>query len=56
MLNLPNTLTLMRIAAVPVFLICLVYEHYGAGLCIFMAAAITDALDGALARLTDANT
>lgn len=56
MLNLPNTLTLMRIAAVPVFLICLVYEHYGAGLAIFMAAAITDALDGALARLTDANT
>src|SRR5512144_3012143 len=56
MLNLPNTLTFMRIAAVPVFLICLTYERFGAALSIFMAAAITDALDGALARLTDADT
>jgi len=56
MLNLPNTLTLLRIAAVPVFLICITYGRYGAALCIFMAAAITDALDGALARLTDTNT
>ena len=56
MLNLPNTLTLLRIVAVPIFLICIVYGRNGAALCIFMAAGITDALDGALARLTNANT
>jgi cardiolipin synthase len=56
MLNLPNTLTLLRIAAVPVFLICVTSGRYGAALSIFIAAGLTDALDGALARLTDANT
>ena len=56
MLNLPNTLTMLRIAAVPVFLILLAYERFGGALCIFMAASITDALDGALARLYDSNT
>ena len=56
MLNLPNSLTLLRIAAVPVFLIAVIYERHGAALCIFMAAGITDALDGALARLNDSHT
>jgi len=51
MLNLPNTLTMLRIVAVPIFLICIANGRYGIALSIFMAAAITDALDGALARL-----
>jgi cardiolipin synthase len=53
MLTLPNFLTLLRIIAVPVFLIVISNQHYGAGLVIFMAAGITDTVDGVLARLMD---
>jgi len=53
MLTLPNFLTLLRIIAVPVFLIVISNRHYGAGLVIFMAAGITDTVDGVLARLMD---
>ena len=56
MLNLPNTLTLLRVVVIPIFLICLTNGHYGAALCIFVAAGLTDAFDGALARLTDTRT
>jgi cardiolipin synthase len=51
MLTLPNFLTLLRIIAVPVYLI-LVSDHlYAAALVLFMAAGITDTVDGVLARL-----
>lgn len=50
MLTLPNFLTLLRIAAVPVFLICVTSGQYAAALALFLAAGITDAIDGALAR------
>jgi cardiolipin synthase (CMP-forming) len=53
MLTLPNFLTLLRIIAVPAFLIVVSNHHYGAGLVIFMSAGITDTVDGVLARLTD---
>lgn len=53
MLTLPNFLTLLRIMAVPVFLILVSDHRYGAGLCLFMAAGITDTVDGVIARLTD---
>ncbi len=53
MLTLPNFLTLLRIIAVPVFLILISNQHYGAGLVLFLAAGITDTVDGVLARLTD---
>lgn len=56
MLNLPNTLTLLRVAAVPVFLIAATSGNWGLALVLFMAAGITDALDGALARLYDSHT
>ena len=56
MLNIPNTLTLLRILAVPVFLSLLVDGTYGAALIIFFAAGVTDAVDGAIARLTDTRT
>ncbi len=56
MLNLPNSLTLLRIVAVPLFLICMTSGRWGGALAIFMAAGITDALDGALARLYDSDT
>lgn len=54
MLTLPNFLTLLRIIAVPVFLILVANQHYGAGLVIFVMASITDTVDGVIARMTDA--
>ncbi|MCX8071447.1 MAG: CDP-alcohol phosphatidyltransferase family protein [Candidatus Binatia bacterium] len=53
MLTLPNFLTLLRIAAVPVFLIALTSGHYAAALALFLLAGITDAVDGALARVME---
>ena len=56
MLNIPNTLTLLRIVAIPVFLILLSDERYTEALVVMIAAAVTDAVDGAIARLTDSKT
>ena len=53
MLTLPNFLTLLRIIAVPVFLILLTGHRYGAATTLFVLAGITDTVDGVLARLTD---
>src|SRR2546427_12849744 len=53
MLTLPNFLTLLRIIAVPVFLILVNNHRYGAALVLFMMAGITDTIDGVIARLTD---
>jgi cardiolipin synthase len=55
-LNIPNFLTLLRIAAIPVFLIFLGDHRYGHALAIFVAAGVTDALDGAIARLMHSKT
>jgi cardiolipin synthase len=56
MLNLPNILTLVRILTIPGFLILLTSGRAGAALVLFVAGGITDALDGAIARLTDSKT
>ena len=56
MLNLPNFLTLLRIVAIPGFLILLGNHRYGEALGVFIAAGVTDALDGAIARLTHTKT
>ena len=53
MLTIPNFLTLLRIVAVPVFLLLVNGRHYGAGLVLFFAAGMTDAIDGAIARVTN---
>ena len=56
MLNIPNTITLLRIVAVPFFLSLLVEGSYRAALVVFLAAGISDGIDGAIARLTNART
>ncbi len=56
MLNLPNFLTILRIVAIPVFLIFLTDGRFGAALVVFVLAGITDSLDGAIARLTNSRT
>jgi cardiolipin synthase (CMP-forming) len=49
-LTTANQLTIMRIVFVPVFIILLVYQEIGWALSIFVAAGITDVLDGVIAR------
>jgi len=49
-LTTANQLTLLRIIFVPVFIILLVYSDTGWALTTFMAAGITDVLDGIIAR------
>ena len=56
MLNIPNFLTLLRIIAIPIFLIFLTDERIGMALLVFVLAGITDSLDGAIARLTNTRT
>ena len=55
-LTVPNLLTLLRIVAIPIFLIFLEDLRYREALGIFVAAGLTDALDGAIARLTRTQT
>jgi cardiolipin synthase len=55
-LNVPNFLTLLRIVAIPIFLILLEEFRYPEALAVFVAAGVTDALDGAIARLTHTKT
>lgn len=50
-LNLPNTLTFLRIILIPVFVASMIYRRYDYALYIFAIAAITDTLDGLIARL-----
>ncbi|ABA88556.1 CDP-diacylglycerol--glycerol-3-phosphate 3-phosphatidyltransferase [Syntrophotalea carbinolica DSM 2380] len=49
-MTIPNMLTLARIALVPVFLISIIYGQLHLSLGIFIFEALTDALDGYLAR------
>ncbi len=55
-INLPNILTITRILIIPFFVTSLIYGHYRYSLCLFIGAAITDTLDGLLARLKDQKT
>lgn len=52
-MNLPNKLTLLRIIAIPVFIVVLMMEHRYTATIIFIAAALTDMLDGHIARKYD---
>lgn len=56
LLNLPNLLTLLRIFSIPVFIAFLTKRHYHDALAIFAFCALTDALDGTVARWFDART
>lgn len=53
MLNLPNILTILRILLVPVLVVVLLTKFHGkevVGLAVFLFAALTDLLDGIIAR------
>jgi len=50
MLTLANRLTILRILMTPVITVLLLYRQIGAALALFLLAAITDGLDGLVAR------
>jgi cardiolipin synthase len=56
LLNLPNFLTICRLGSIPIFLIFLTRQRYTEALYVFAAAALTDGLDGAVARWFDSRT
>lgn len=49
-MNLPNVISLARILIIPFFVMLLVYGHAGWALAVFVVTAITDVVDGYLAR------
>ena len=55
-INIPNSLTVLRILLVPVFVGLLLYNHFDFALFTLLIAALTDVLDGMVARLTDQRT
>jgi len=50
-MNIPNLLTLLRIIMVPVIVILLIQGSFFKALIVFVAAGLTDILDGFLARV-----
>src|ERR1700733_2718321 len=56
LLNLPNALTLLRIVSIPFFLALLSKQRYTEALYVFGLAALTDGLDGTVARWFDMRT
>lgn len=48
--NLPNIITLLRIAAVPVVAWLILQQRWEAACWLFLAAAVSDGIDGLLAR------
>lgn len=55
-MNIPNSLTILRILLIPVYVGFMTYGRYGAGLVTLLCAGITDALDGLIARKTNQRT
>jgi len=55
-MNLPNYITLFRIVLIPFFINLMIYGYYRFALAIFVAACVTDALDGLIARVTNSIT
>ncbi|MBR4270947.1 MAG: CDP-alcohol phosphatidyltransferase family protein [Clostridia bacterium] len=54
--NIPNILTLFRLALIPVFVLVFLFiedEHHYFSLAIFLIACFTDVLDGIIARRTN---
>jgi cardiolipin synthase len=48
--TIPNILSLLRLLLIPVFLVLLVFGHYGWALLLIAVSAITDFVDGYVAR------
>lgn len=55
-LNVANQLTFLRLVAVPFFIISILQSRFGIALALFVAAGVTDLLDGLTARMFQLNT
>jgi len=55
-LNIPNTLTILRILLIPVIVGFLVYDYFDFALVTLLIAALTDMLDGSIARMANQKT
>jgi cardiolipin synthase (CMP-forming) len=55
-MNIPNSLTILRILLVPVYIGLLVYGRFDHALIVLLFAGITDALDGTIARRANQRT
>jgi len=55
-LNIPNILTILRIILIPVFVSALIYRRYPLSMFVFIAAGVTDLLDGMIARVRNEQT
>lgn len=51
--TIPNLLTVIRMALIPLFVTMLFYQRFGWAIAIFVTAGVTDGLDGLLARRFD---
>ncbi|HPY94510.1 MAG TPA: CDP-alcohol phosphatidyltransferase family protein, partial [Clostridia bacterium] len=49
-LNLPNALTMLRLALIPVFIYLMAKDQMMPALAVFITASLTDILDGWIAR------
>ena len=49
-LTVPNQLTFLRLGFLPIFIILVIYRRYSWALAILILAALTDSMDGLLAR------
>jgi cardiolipin synthase len=49
-MNIPNSLTILRILLIPVYIGFMTYGKYGFALITLLAAGLTDAIDGPIAR------
>ena len=50
-MNIPNSLTILRILLIPCYIGLLVYGRFDQALIVLLVAGLTDALDGAIARM-----
>lgn len=55
-MNVPNSLTMLRILLIPVYVGLLNYEQFDCALAVLFVAGLTDALDGIIARVADQRT
>ncbi len=55
-MNLPNSLTILRILLIPFFIGFLLYERYEYALGTLLLAGLTDSLDGTIARVANQRT